>query len=138
MALYNGTIGVWGDSQMMWDLFQTRIKCKKLSLHSFQNPSCVRMLMHACTCHKQAYTWLECGHAYACMCAQCFLRHFFSKNSFILPKNKFYFPQILSSSKFSSYQALNQRWALECFHYWGTRARVVRGTKCNIYRCLLF
>ena len=35
MALYNGTIGVWGDSQMMWDLFQTRIKCKKLSLHSF-------------------------------------------------------------------------------------------------------
>ena len=33
MALYSGKIGVWGGSQTMWDLFQAKIMCKKLSLH---------------------------------------------------------------------------------------------------------
>ena len=29
--------------------------------------------------------------------------------------------------------ALNWPWALEFDHYWGTRAQVVKGTKCGVY-----
>ena len=33
MDLYSGKTRVWGGSQTIWDLFQAKIKCKKLSLH---------------------------------------------------------------------------------------------------------
>ena len=67
MALYSRKIGVWGGSQTMWDSFQTIIKCKKLSLHSFLNPNCICMPMYVCACHKHSYAWLQCVYAYACM-----------------------------------------------------------------------
>ena len=67
MALYCQKIRVWGSFQTMLDSFQTRIKCKKLSLHNFWNPSCIHMPVHACACHKHVYAWLECVYAYACM-----------------------------------------------------------------------
>ena len=38
---------------MIWDSFQTKIKCKRLTLHNLWNLSYVRMHM---------YTWLECAH----------------------------------------------------------------------------
>ena len=67
MALYSKKKGAWGGSQTMWDLFQTNFIAKKLSLHSFWNPSCVHMPVHVCSCNKHAYVWLECAYAYACM-----------------------------------------------------------------------
>ena len=42
------------------DLFQTKIKCEKLSLYSFWNLSCICMPVHA-------YALLECAYAYVCM-----------------------------------------------------------------------
>ena len=41
---------------------------------------------------------------------------------------------MLSLSQFQSDWALNQPWALEFQHHWGTGARVVRGTKCGVYK----
>ena len=52
--------------------------------------------------------------------------HFNSKKSYIFPKT-------LSSSQFESNQILNQPWALEFQHHWGTRVRIVRGTECGVY-----
>ena len=45
---------------------------------------------------------------------------------------------MLSLSQFQSDWALNQPWALEFQHHWGTGARVVRGTKCGVHKPILF
>ena len=58
---------------------------------------------------------------------------FLFQKLFYFSKNKLYFPQIRSSSQFSSDWALNQHWALEYYHLSGTGARVVRGSKCGVY-----
>ena len=101
MAIYSRKIGVWGWSQTMWDSLKTRIKCKKLSIHSFWNPSYVRMPVYACTCYKHAYAWLKCVYAYMCMHAHTIgfpVAFLFQKKSFILPEISYifhkYFPQV--------------------------------------------
>ena len=67
MALYSRKIGVKDNSQMMWDSFQTKFKCRKLAFHYFWNPS---MRTHARVCiHIHAYAELKCAYAYMHMYA---------------------------------------------------------------------
>ena len=37
-----------------------------------------------------------------------------------------------------SYWAVNWSWALEFEYHWGTGARVIKGTKCSVYKCPSF
>ena len=71
---------------MIWDLFQTKIKCEKLSLYSFWNLSCICMPVHA-------YALLECAYAYMCMRAHTlgFPMAFLFQKYFYSSKNKFIF-----------------------------------------------
>ena len=39
----------------------------------------------------------------------------------------------LSLIQIKSDRALNQPWALEFYHHWGTGAQVIRGIKCGVY-----
>ena len=75
-------------------------------------------------------------HTQVCVCTlrvSCGLS--FQKISYS-SKNKLYFPRTLSSSQFSSDLALNQLWALEYYHHWGTGAQVIKDTKCGVYKML--
>ena len=68
MAFYNSKIGVWNDSQTMFDSFQnSNFKAKKLSFMVFGTLTCIHMPMYACACMKHAYTELEHACAYSCM-----------------------------------------------------------------------
>ena len=70
---------------MIWDSFQTKIKCKRLTLHSLWNLSYVRMHM---------YTWLECAHTLG------FSAVFLFQKEFYYSKNKLYFPKTLPQVNF--------------------------------------
>ena len=61
-----------------------------------------------------------------------FLWLLFSKNIFLLIKS-YTFHFNTSQVNLTSDWALNQPWVLEFRHYWGTRARVIKGTKCDVY-----
>ena len=52
ISLYSQTIRVWGDSQMMWDLFQTKFKCRKFAFIVSGTLACVRM-------HVSTYAFLS-------------------------------------------------------------------------------
>ena len=61
-----------------------------------------------------------------------FLWPSFFKNRFFLIKS-YIFHFNISQVNLTSDWILNQPWVLECGNHWGTRARVVRGTKCSVY-----
>ena len=63
ISLYSQAIGVWGGSQTMWDLFQTKFKCRKFAFYSFWNPS-MRADARVCVCMLE----LELKHVYAYTC----------------------------------------------------------------------
>ena len=87
------------------------------------------LCMHALACvHRLQQTYAGRGPLWS---------FYFQKQIFAYLKGYifyFYTPQV----NLISNQALNWPWALEFKHYWGMRARVVRGTKCSVYRCPFF
>ena len=90
ISLYSQTIGVWGDSQTMWDLFQTKFKCRKFAFYSFWNPS-MRADARVYVCILE----LELKHAYAYTCMRApalrFPWPFFFKKSLFVPKISYIF-----------------------------------------------
>ena len=117
---------VWNGSQMMWDSFQTsvfNIKKKKKKNCLFYVSESLTTYTDLCLC-----TW-----AYGLRTQTVgFLWPLFFKNRFLLIKSYiFYFNTSQVNLTFD--WILNQPWVLECGNHWGTRARVVRGTKCSVY-----
>ena len=77
-------MGVWNDSQTMWDSFQNQILMQKnLPFIVSKTLACARMPVHAYACIKHVHAGLENTCAYACMRTHVlgFLWPFFSKNS---------------------------------------------------------
>ena len=103
--------------------------CKKFSFLYLWNPSCIhkRVPVYACFGpHTQANAHVRRPRANLVI--------LFPKIYFCSFKRLcFHFntPQVNLISDW----ALNWPWALEFEHHWGMRARVVKGTKCGVYRC---
>ena len=78
IAIYIVKIGIWNDSQRMWDSFQTSVfNAENLNFLCFWNLSCVcRNELHA---HA---AWL-CAQADSCVCMLKISLVYFSKNRFI-------------------------------------------------------
>ena len=68
MALYSEKIGVWNDSQTMWDSFQNpSLMQKKFPFIVFGTLTCVHMLVYVYSCMKHAYVELELACTYVWM-----------------------------------------------------------------------
>ena len=67
-----------------------------------------------------------------------FLLAFIFQNYIFSSLKSYIFHFNISQVNLQSDWALDQPWVLEIQHHWGIGAKVVRGTKCGVYRCHSF
>ena len=128
-VFYNGENGVWNGSQTMWNSFQTSASIvENLHFLCFWNPSCVHrnVLTYACFCLRMQAIAHICG-------LRATLVILFPKIYFCSFK-RLYFHFNTPQVNLISDWALNWPWALEFEHFWGTGDRVIRDTKCSVYK----
>ena len=136
MTIYVMEMRVWNGTQTMWDLFQASI------FNAENTHFIVSKTLHACarSCLRVYASWL---HAQADSCVRMprvSLALFFQRQIYLLIKS-YIFHFSISQVNLTSNWTLNQPCALEFQHHQGTGARVIRGTKCNVYKrwqCLVY
>ena len=110
----------------MWDSFQTSaIIIENLPFLCLWNPNCICKSVPVYACFRP------------CMQAAAHIRGPKATLVILFPifvhlKGYIFHFNTLQVNLISDW-ALNWPWALEFGHHWGTRAQVVRGTKCSVY-----
>ena len=103
-------IGVWNDSQTMWDSFS--INAENLPYLCFWNLLCMRKIVPTCACKKL------CAHTDSCVrIARVSLALLFQKYIYLLIKS-YIFHFNISQVNLTSDWALNQPWVLEFSIIW--------------------
>ena len=92
--------------------------------------------LHTPECAYICMLWPTYAGCYSRLWAEGLFGHLFPKIYFFLFKKLYFFHFNTPQVNLISDQALNQPWALEFRHHWGTKARVVKGTKCGVYTML--
>ena len=136
MAIYIKKIGVWNNSQTMWDLFQA------LVFNAESMPFIVSKTLHthARSCLCAHASWLHAQADFCVRMPRVSLDLLFQKQIYQLIKSDIFHFNI-SQVNLTSNWTLNQHCALEFLHHQGIGTGVVRGIKCDVYKrwqCLVY